>query len=112
MPDDKSFVSTFWKQAEEIFATARQSAADDCRMAILVGDRGTIHISAAEGWNLEALRLHHGAATAYEVTRRGGQVRVEARSSKSRCLFEEAAPVRTFLGFADKACVGRNSGGA
>ena len=105
-------MSIFWRHAEEIFATARQNAGHDCRMAILVGAGGAIHISSADGWNLEALRLHHGAAAAYEVTRRGGQVRVEARSSNGRCLIEEAAPARTFLGFADKACVGRNSGGA
>jgi hypothetical protein len=81
-------VSIFWRQAEEIFATARQNAGEDCQMAILVGAGGSIHIAGSDGWNIESLRLHHGAAAVYQVTRRQGQVRVDARSSEGTCVFE------------------------
>ena len=110
--DDKVFVSIFWKHAEEIFATARLNAEEDCRMAILVGAGGAIHIAPADGWDLEALRLHHGAARAYQVTRRDGQVRVEARSPEGKCMLEGAAPARDLRRLTDKVYVGRNSGGA
>jgi hypothetical protein len=88
--DDKFLVSIFWRHAEEIFATARQNTGDDCRMAILVGAGGAIRITSTDGWNLESLRLHHGAAAAYEVTRRDGQVRVDARSAEGTCVLEGA----------------------
>ena len=82
--DDKSLVSIFWRHAEEIFATARQNAGKTAVWRSWSAPGGAIHIASAEGWNLEALRLHHGAAAAYQVTRRDGQVRVEARSSERK----------------------------
>jgi hypothetical protein len=71
-------VSRFLKAAEEIFGVARQAQGADCQWAILVGAAGDILVSAAQGWGLESLRLHHGAAAAYRVTRSGSSVRIEA----------------------------------
>ena len=98
-------------------------------MAILVGRRAERFTSlSADGWNLEALRLHHGAAAAYQVTRRDGRVRVDARSAEGTCVierrrndasafpgvprYEASGSTEISAGLADKICVGRNSGGA
>jgi len=89
--DDKGGVNSFWTHAEEIFSTARQNREEDCGMAILVGHGGAIRVTSAEGWNLESLRLHHGAVAAYQVTRRDGRVRVSARSAEASCVLEDAA---------------------
>jgi len=87
-------VSPFLRNAHEIFATARQADADDCRMAILVQEDGAIHICPASDWDLECLRLQHGAAMAYAVSRHGAKVRVDARSPGESCTLETAGPVR------------------
>lgn len=84
---DKIFVSPFLRNAHQIFDTARQSA-EDCRMAILVHDDGSIHMCPSSDWDLECLRRHHGAAHAYAVTRSGPRVRVEARSRAESCTLE------------------------
>ena len=83
------FVSPFLRNAHEIFSTARQSA-EDCRMAILVEADGAIRMCPSAGWDLECLRLHHGAAMVYDVSRTGSRVRVEARSAAERCTLETA----------------------
>ena len=88
---DKNFVSAFLKDAEAIFQTARGSR-DDCELAILVGRDGAIHMLAASGWELEPLRMHHGAKAAYRITRNAGAVRLEARSADEACLLQ-AKPV-------------------
>ena len=51
------------------------------------------------GWELEPLRLDHGAKAAYRVTRSGGGVRVEARSADEACLLQSrpAQPRRAAL---------------
>jgi hypothetical protein len=85
-------VSAFLKDAEEIFETARQGGAEDCELAILVGRDGGIHMLPASGWELETLRLHHGARAAYRVTRNGGGVRLEARSADEACLLQAKPP--------------------
>jgi hypothetical protein len=102
--DDKVFVSIFWRHAEEIFATARQNPGEDCRMAILVDAGGAIHITSPEGWNLESLRLHHGATAAYQVTRRDGRVRVDARSSEGTCVLEGMRRHRSLLNLPEMPC--------
>lgn len=86
---DMHFVSPFLRNAHEIFATARE-AAEDCRMAILVEPDGAIHMCPSTGWDLECLRRYHGAAMAYDVSRSGSQVRVEARSGAEHCTLETA----------------------
>src|SRR5689334_8480888 len=81
-------VSAFLKDAEEIFQTARQGRAEDCELAILVSRDGGIHMLPASGWELEPLRLHHGALAAYRVSRAGGGVRLEARSAGESCVLQ------------------------
>lgn len=96
---DKNIVSAFLKDAEEIFQTARQGGREDCELAILVGRDGGIHMLAGSGWELEPLRLHHGAKAAYRITRNGGGVRLEARSADEACLLQAkpAQPWRATL---------------
>ena len=69
-------------------------------MAILVEDDGAIHMCPGEGWDLECLRRHHGAAMAYAVTRRGAHVRVEARSRAETCTLECGSEAVGALGLA------------
>ncbi len=61
-------------------------------MAILIARDGALRLVPAEGWELEPLRLEHGAESAYRIERRGGNVRVEARRAHERCLLEAHAP--------------------
>jgi len=91
---DKKFVSTFWQHAEEIFAAAEQGGPEDCEWSILMSRDGGIHMLSGAEWELEPLRLHHGARAAYHVSRRGGGVRVEARSANESCVLEARRPVR------------------
>ena len=91
---DKEVVSALFQHAEEIFRAARQGGADDCEMAILVSQDGGIHMLAADGWELEPLRLHHGARAAYRISRRAGGVRLEARSADESCLLQSKQAFR------------------
>jgi hypothetical protein len=92
-------VSPFLKHAEEIFATAREGGQEDCEIAILIGRDGGVHMLPGCGWELEPLRLHHGAKAAYRVSRSGEGVRVEARSAQENCCLQAraAGPIRTVL---------------
>lgn len=81
-------MSAFLKHAEEIFEAARCGGQDDCEIAILVGREGQIHMLPGSGWELETLRLYHGAKAAYRVTRGGAGVRLEARSAGETCLLQ------------------------
>ena len=76
------------KHAEEIFLAARAGSPDDCEMSILVSRDGGIHMLCATDWELEPLRIDHGARAAYRISRRDGGVRLEARSVDESCLFE------------------------
>ena len=91
---DKKFVSAFLKHAEEIFSAAQGGGLDDCEMSILVSREGSIHMLAGAGWELEPLRIHHGARAAYHVSRMGGGVRLDARSDEESCLFETRQSAR------------------
>jgi hypothetical protein len=79
--NDKHLVSSFLREVEEIFETARQGGPEDCDLAILVSGDGGIHMVAESDWGLEPLRVRHGATTAYRIARHGGRVRLEARSA-------------------------------
>jgi hypothetical protein len=58
-------------------------------MALLVNADGAIHVMPAEEWNLEPLRVHHGARAAYRVSRGRSGVRLEARSAAGQsCVLE------------------------
>lgn len=89
---DKLFVNAFLRNAEELFATARQDAGADCQFSVLVGTEGGIHMVYESDWGLEPLRQHHGARAAYRVTRSAGSVALEGRSAGASCRMEAARP--------------------
>jgi len=91
---DKKFVSPLLKHAEEIYLAAQEGGPDDCEMAILVSRDGGIHMISGADWELEPLRIDHGARAAYRVSRRDGRVRLEARSADESCLLETKPPAR------------------
>jgi len=94
------FVSAFLKQAAGIFETACEARGENCDWAILVNAEGGIYMMPASGWATEPLRLHAGARTAYRVSRRDGEVEVEARSGGESCsLRRESAKGRLAIGF-------------
>src|SRR5258706_11566199 len=80
----------FLRHAEEIFLTAQTAGAGECDMALLVNADGAIRVVPAEEWNLEPLRVHHGASAAYRVSRGRAGVRLEARSAAGQCCVLEA----------------------
>jgi hypothetical protein len=87
-PADKSFVSRFLKDAEEILEAAGMSAEPE--ISILIHGRGGIHLVTGKGdWPLESLLAESGAAAAYRVSRRGGQVLVEGQSQSESCLLRK-----------------------
>jgi hypothetical protein len=90
---DENLVNSFLRHADEIFHTA-QEGTGDCEMAILVHRDGSIHVVPDTGWATETLRQYHGAATVYRVSRKGPQVRVEARSDAERCELRTDGPPR------------------
>ena len=94
---DKECVNAFLRNAEELFATAREGGAEDCDIAVLVGPDG-IHMVCGSDWGLEPLRRHHGAQAAYRVTRSGGSVALEGRSAGASCRLEAAKPARLLPG--------------
>ena len=85
-------VGSFLRHAEEIFDTATGAAGEDCRLAILLGADGRIHMTEASGWNLESLRRHHGADSAFLVTRENGRVSLEARAAGRQCTMRTETP--------------------
>jgi hypothetical protein len=85
-------VSPFLRHAEEIFLAAREGGPEDCEMSILVSRDGNIHMLAGSEWELEPLRLYHGARAAYRISRKAGGVRLEARSADESCLLQTKQP--------------------
>jgi hypothetical protein len=102
---DKVLVNAFLRNAEELFATARQDAGEDCQFSVLVGPDGGIHMVFGSDWDLEPLRQQHGARAAYRVTRSAGSVALEGRSVGASCRLEAVRPARALLGLlADSRC--------
>jgi hypothetical protein len=85
-------VRSLVKHAQEIFGVACQAGDEDSDWAILVGCDGGIHVLAGGAHDEEALRLSHGAQAAYRVTRRHGEVKLEARALGQMCRLEATAP--------------------
>jgi hypothetical protein len=87
-------MGAFWADAESIFETARSagSGAPDCDLTILIGPRGEILMLEAAGWALAGLLAHHGAQTAYRVTRQCGTIRLEGKSASETCLLQSKSP--------------------
>jgi hypothetical protein len=98
---DKVFVSVFLQHAEEILRTAEQGGTEDCRLSILVGWDGGIRMVAGSEWELEPLRIHHGARAAYRVTRNAGAVRLEGCSADRTCLLQSGGSAAARPAWAD-----------
>src|SRR5579871_2739102 len=82
---DKSFVSRFLKDAEQILAAAGQAVEPE--ISILIHAQRGIHlVSGKSDWPLESLLAESGAAAAYRVSRKDGQVLVEGRSGSESCV--------------------------
>ena len=85
---DKSFVSRFLKDAEQILAAA--GMADEPEISILIHGRRGIHLVAGKGdWPLESLLAESGAGAAYRVSHKDGEVRVEGRSRAESCVLRK-----------------------
>ncbi|HWB83342.1 MAG TPA: hypothetical protein VG675_04325 [Bryobacteraceae bacterium] len=91
---DKVFVSHFLQDVQEVFYTAQQGGSEECELDILVSREGGIRVISGSDWALEMLRQHHGAETAYRVTRHSGHVRLEARSAEQSCELRSMPPAR------------------
>lgn len=91
-------VNALYKEVADIFETACEAAGENCDWAIAISPDGGIHMMPAAGWNIEPLRLHLGAAAAYRVIRRNGQVEVEARSQNQSCRLRSEEPRRWMAG--------------
>jgi hypothetical protein len=88
-------MGAFWADAANIFETARQasqSGSTDCDWAILIGPQGDIRMMDGAGWSLPGLLAHHGAETAYRVTRERGRVCLEGRQGSQTCLLRSEPP--------------------
>jgi hypothetical protein len=87
-------VSRFLDDAAQIFDVA-QSAVDSgssAPLTILIGAGGAIQMIADSDWPLPSLALHHGAQSAYRITRNGGNVTVDGRSGGLTCRIGGETP--------------------
>ncbi len=96
-------MSAFLRNAEELFAAARQDAGEDSQFSVLVGADGSIHMVFGSDWNLEPLRQHHAARAAYRVTRSSGWVTLEGRCLGASCRLEASRPARDLRGLLSNA---------
>ena len=87
-------MSSFLRDAEEIFATAKQGGSEECDFSILVHRGGGIHVITDSGWTAESLLAHHGADAIYRVKRGSSGVRLEARRGGDTCVLNSQAPPR------------------
>lgn len=81
---DKSFVSRFLKDAQEILEGAEMAVEPD--VSILIHGRQGIRVISGKGdWPLASLLDESGATAAYRVSRKNGQLLVEGRSGAETC---------------------------
>ena len=88
MLTDKTVVSRFFRQAEEILeiATTQNGGLGD---AVVVLDRqGGFRMLDPAGWSLPALAAEFGAEAVYRVEKRASGVRVEGWNGSERCLLQ------------------------
>ncbi len=87
-------MSRFLNDAAQIFDVA-QSAADsgsNSPLTILIDASGAIQMIVDSDWPLPSLALHHGAQSAYRITREGGSVTVDGRSGGLTCRIGGETP--------------------
>ena len=89
-------VGTFLRDAEAILDTAA-AGWELAHTVILIDRHGGIRMfdsAGSAGWSLSALTPEFGAAAAYRIDRREGEVRVEGWDGTRRCLLQRpTAPV-------------------
>lgn len=90
---EKLSVNAFLQNAESILETA-QSSVDGANWTILTGGPGGIRMIADSDWPLDSLQAHTGAAAAYRVHRRGGEVLVEGRSAHQMLAVRSTPPAQ------------------
>jgi hypothetical protein len=95
--DDKSFVSAFLRQAEQILEVAVAGNTESQNQAIVIDRQGGMRMMDAAGWTLTALSAEFGAASVFRVERRGGAVRVEGMAGAERCLLQRTEPARSLV---------------
>ena len=88
-------MSLFLDNARRIFETASNAPDTPGDMSILIDGEGAIRIVSDSDWPLDSLCRERGAAMAYRVTSRGGNVRLEGRSGLHACVIESPHPART-----------------
>jgi hypothetical protein len=90
---EKLFVTAFLQNAESILETA-QGSGEGTNWTILTGGPGGIRMIADSDWPLDSLQAHTGAAAAYRVHRRGGEVMVEGRSAHQALAVRSTPPAQ------------------
>ena len=61
-------------------------------MTILIGVEGGVRLLADSDWPLDRLLAERGARTAYRVSERAGQVRLEGRTGSQACRLQTETP--------------------
>ena len=98
---DKSFVSRFLKDAQQILETA--GSASDPDLAILIHEREGIRVVCGKGdWPIESLLRESGASAAYRVSRSHGRLVVEGASGSETCLLQRSSQKRAAPRLADE----------
>ena len=86
---DKSFVSRFLTDAQQILEAAGTAA--DPELAILIHEREGIRVVYGKGdWPLVSLLQESGAAAVYRVSRNHDRLVVEGASGTETCLLERS----------------------
>ena len=61
-------------------------------MSILISPQGGIRMVSGSDWPLDSLQAHHGAQSAYRVSRQDQKIRVEGQAGPRTCAFETTVP--------------------
>jgi hypothetical protein len=88
-------MSRFLEDAGRIFEAAESVSASGqvvSDVTILVGAEGGVHLLADSDWPLDRLLAERGAWTAYRVSERAGQVKLEGRAGARACLLQAETP--------------------
>lgn len=81
-------MSQLRREASQIFDIALAASGEDCDVMLTVDHAGGIRILESAGWSLAGLQAHYGAASAYQIRRADGRVRIEASGGGQRCFVE------------------------
>lgn len=86
-------MSDFWREAAQIFETAKSGDSNQPDFAIVLGHDRQLRIVDATGWSSAALQSEYNAQTTYRVSRRNASISVEAHSGAERCIFWHAESI-------------------